>query len=124
MQFSCPEQATAVTVQAKQQIPILPQQTKQSGITMAEALGLITHYCSVDVPTQLQQRRVIDTLPSKIRNSDPQQEDIRQELTNRWLEQKDYHNRSVRELPPLISGQRALYKDQQSGCWAPATVVT
>ena len=99
MQFSCPEQATAVTVQAKQQIPILPQQTKQSGITMAEALGLITHYCSVDVPTQLQQRRVIDTLPSKIRNSDPQQEDIRQELTNYSVDNQQVYDFEY-NMPP------------------------
>ena len=70
------------------------------------------------------QRRVRDTLSSKIRISDPLQEDVRQELTSRRLEQKDYHDRSARELPPLIPGQRALYQDLHSGRWAPATVVT
>ena len=29
----------------------------------------------------------------------------------------------MRELPPLIPGQRALYQDPQSGRWAPMTVV-
>ena len=93
------------------------------GLPMAEALGLITLHSSVDVQTP-QQRRERDTLPSKIRNSDPVQEDIRQQLTSRQPEQNDYHNRSVKELPPLIPGQRALYQDLQSGRWAPATVVT
>ena len=91
---------------------------------MAEALGLVTLHCSVDVPTSTQQMRVSNTLPSKIRNSDPQQKDIQQDLTNRRLEQKDYQNRSVRELRPLIPGQRALYQDLQSIHWAPVTVVT
>ena len=90
---------------------------------MAEALGLITLHCSVGVLTP-QQRRERDTLPSKIRNSDPVQEDIKQQLTSRQPEQKDYHNRSVKELPHLIPGQRALYQDLQSGHWAPSTVVT
>ena len=49
----------------------------------------------------MQQRRLRDALPSRFRNSDLQQEDIRQELTNRRLEQKNYQNRGVRELPPL-----------------------
>ena len=93
------------------------------GLPMAEALGLITLHSSVDVLTP-QQRRERDTFPSKIRNSDPVQEDIRQQFTSRQPEQKDYHNRSVKELPPLIPGQRALYKDLQSSRWAPATVVT
>ena len=93
------------------------------GIPMAEALGLITLHSSMDVLTP-QQRRERDTLSSKIRNSDPVQEDIRQQLTSRQPEQKDYHHRSVKELPHLIPGQRALYQDLQSGRWAPATVVT
>ena len=93
------------------------------GLPLAEALGLITLHRSVDVLTP-QQRRERDTLPSKIRNSDPVQEDIRQQLTSRQPEQKDYHNRSMKELPPLIPGQRALYQDLQSGRWAPANVVT
>ena len=93
------------------------------GLPMAEALGLITLHCSVGVLTP-QQRMERDTLPSKIRNSDLVQEDIRQQLTSRQPEQKDYHNRSMKELPPLIPGQRALYQDLQSGRWAPATVVT
>ena len=81
--------------------------------------------CRLPSPAEmLFQRRVRDTLPSKIRNSDPLQEDIRQELTSRQIEQKDYHDKSVKELPPLIPGQRALYQDLQSGRWAPATVVT
>ena len=50
-------------------------------------------------------------MPPKITNSDPQQEDKQQELTNRRLKQMDYRSRSVRELPPLIPGQRALYRD-------------
>ena len=91
---------------------------------MASSLGLVTLNCSVDVPSLTKQRRVRDTLPSKIRNSDPVQEDIQQPLTNGQLKQMDYHNRSARELPPLIPGQRALYQDLQSGRWAPATVVT
>ena len=69
------------------------------GLTMALSLGPFTLHCSVDIPTVMQQRRERDTLPAKIRNSDRQQEDIWQELTNKQLEQKDYHNRSVRELP-------------------------
>ena len=94
------------------------------GLTMAEALGLVTLHCSVDVPTPMHQRRVRDTLPPKMKNSNPVQEDIRLQLNNRLLEQKDYDDRSVRELPPLIPGQRALYQDPQSGRWAPATIVT
>ena len=90
---------------------------------MADALGLITLHSSVDVLTP-QQSRERDTLPSKIRNSDPVQEDIQQQLTNRQLKQNDYHDRSVRDLPPLLPGQRALYQDLQSGHWAPVTVVT
>lgn len=68
------------------------------------------------------QRRIRDTLPTMIGNTDPIHDDIKEELQNRQAQEKAYHDRKAKALPPLVPGQRALYQNVQTGRWAPAII--
>ena len=68
------------------------------------------------------QRRVKDTLPAKITNTDPAHDDICREFRERQIAQKTYHDKKSRRLPPLLPGQKALYQDERSGKWTPAII--
>ena len=88
-------------------------------------LRLRTTPLSAKVPSPavlLFQRRIRDTLPSMIRSTDPMHEDVRAELQDRQAKEKALHDRSARQLPPLIPGQGAMYQNVQTGKWAPAMI--
>ena len=72
----------------------------------------------------LLQRRIKDTLPSKIHNKDPESDDFKEQLQIRQKTQKEYHDRQARELPPLIPGQTVTYQDVNTGNWFPAMAIT
>jgi hypothetical protein len=77
----------------------------------------------LDSPAELMfQRRIRDSLPTKIRNTDPDRDQVRHQLRHRQEVQKAYHDRNTRDLPPLIPGQQATFQDTQTHKWLPAVV--
>ena len=68
------------------------------------------------------QRRIKDSLPTKIRDTNTDHDDVRHQLRQHQMMQKDYHDRSAKDLPPLIPGQQALVRDVQNVKWSPAIV--
>ena len=68
------------------------------------------------------QRRIRDTLPSKITNTIPNREEVHGQLGSKQAEQKSHHDAKARSLPPLYTGQYVTHRDPQTGRWHPAVV--
>ena len=69
-------------------------------------------------------RRLKSTIPSRIRNDAPSQDDIRDTLYKRQGTQKHYFDQHAQhsDLPVLYPGQRVYVQDQATGMWEPAVV--
>ena len=70
----------------------------------------------------LTNRKLRSNLPVKIRNNAQNKDEVHGKLSSRQAKQKQYHDATARELPPLLIGQRVTVKDQQTGHWRPAVV--
>ena len=68
-------------------------------------------------------RKLRGNLPIRVHNTDPARDTIRDRLEERRDSQKTYHDRTARDLPPLVPGQAVRIQDPVSGQWNPAQVV-
>ena len=72
----------------------------------------------------LYSRQLTGNLPVKMQNTIPRKEEVEDRLRLRQEKQKEYHDRQgVKELPPLVVGQRVTVQDHQTGKWSPAVVI-
>ncbi|XP_072178121.1 uncharacterized protein [Diadema setosum] len=67
-------------------------------------------------------RKMKDNLPTRICNKDPGRDEVYHRMQQRQQTQKDHHNRTARDLLPLIPGQPVRVQDHRTGHWLPATV--
>ena len=101
---------------------------KQSGADCQLALlhWRTTPVCAnLDSPAQmLMGRRLKSTIPSRIRNDAPSQDDIHDTLYKRQGTQKHFFDQHAQhsDLPVLYPGQRVYVQDQATGMWEPAVV--
>jgi transposase InsO family protein len=67
-------------------------------------------------------RKIKSNLPVKLTNPINQKDRVYSWLEHRQLQQKEYHDRSAKDLPPLVPGQPVLVQHHQTGNWEKAEV--
>ena len=88
-------------------------------------LCLRTTPISSTIPTPaelLYSRKLSSNLPAKINNKHGDKDQIYEQLEKRQERQKEYHDKTASDLPPLYKGQPVYIQDQQSKQWNKGTI--
>ena len=115
----------------ERQVQTIKQLQKKSSSSDTDFQLALLHWratpVSAKIPSPAQMlmgRRIKSTIISKVENSLPEKEEIRNQLIQRQQAQKMHFDRHAlkHDLPPLYSGQQVRVQHPTSGCWEPAVI--